>query len=457
MTQWIKRWGAEIAATNSKGVWKLRSGGHLVRARATDSTTGKSIEIRRRLPEATEATAFHWLEQELLRARSGGKARRQTMPRFNAYATSLFEDKVALREIKSGKGIEKWRYTLEHLISGTADTIRVRVPVTADQPAGWKRALRDPQRFAHVRAFGEMYVDQIDSSDIDEWRVEIAKLITAGFYSPTTCNGWLAVLKVITSAAGRKYKIADPAAGARAFDTTEHETYTEEEPNALTAEQARAFLACMRVECPQHFAMTLLGFATGLRPSSLRPLRREGPDADIKWQEGKILVRQSHTIGIMQTTKTGIKQRVHVPEEVMDVLRWHVETQLITDKQRESKLLFPADDGGYRSSGVLVKPFAFVCAAIGLPFKFTPRGLRRSYTDLMRDAAVKDLVAMSISGHRTDKMRDLYSTVRPKEQVAAVGGLLRLIEGGAASSAHSDEHPSGDTSGDRASASGDRR
>jgi hypothetical protein len=37
-----------------------------------------------------------------------------------------------------------------------------------------------------------------------------------------------------------------------------------------------AFLETMRAKYPQHFALTLLGFVLGQRPSSLRPLRRKG-------------------------------------------------------------------------------------------------------------------------------------------------------------------------------------
>jgi hypothetical protein len=43
-------------------------------------------------------------------------------------------------------------------------------------------------------------------------------------------------------------------------------------------------------------------------------------------------VRRSHTLGdeVIDTTKTKLRQRVSVPAAVMDVLRWHVSTQLVT-------------------------------------------------------------------------------------------------------------------------------
>jgi hypothetical protein len=150
------------------------------------------------------------------------------------------------------------------------------------------------------------------------------------------------------------------AEGVPSFDTSEHETYTEEQPNSLTSKEAASFLACMKDEFPAQYAMTFLGFATGLRPSTMRPLRRTGPTPDVHWDKGVVLVRRSHTLGdeFMNTTKTKLRQRITVPPEVMEVLCWHVATQLTTPEQKASELLFPAEDGGFRSVSFLKKAFA---------------------------------------------------------------------------------------------------
>jgi hypothetical protein len=154
--------------------------------------------------------------------------------------------------------------------------------------------------------------------------------------------------------------------------------------------------------------MAYLGFATGLRPSSMRPLRRKGPTPDVRWDESVVLVRRSHTLGheIMDTTKTKLRQRISVPSEVMEVLRWHVQTQLATPEQVESDLLFSAADGGFLNEHCLRQPFAKVGSLIGLPMKLTPRGMRRTFNDLARVANVETLVTKSISGHLTDRMRE---------------------------------------------------
>jgi hypothetical protein len=48
----------------------------------------------------------------------------------------------------------------------------------------------------------------------------------------------------------------------------------------------------------------------------------------------------------MRKTKTGLRQRINLAPQVLDVLRCHVETQLETPEQVASDLLFPRSDGG---------------------------------------------------------------------------------------------------------------
>jgi hypothetical protein len=73
-----------------------------------------------------------------------------------------------------------------------------------------------------------------------------------------------------------------------------------------------------------------------------------------------MLVRRSHTVGdeVMRTTKQKRRYAIDLPQEAMDVLRWHVATQLHTPEQEASDLLFPAVNGAFRSPCVLNKPLA---------------------------------------------------------------------------------------------------
>ncbi len=376
-------------------------------------------EIKKVLTEADEASAFKWLHDEKERIKAGLVADVGQKKPFGDFAVSLFEQKVELGQIRSAKGRERWRYTLEHLIGGTKG-----------EKAG-----------KTVPGFGEFFVDKIQTAHVEAWKLSLAELIRAGDYAPTTCNGWLSILRVIMKGARRTYSLPHLAREEVGnFDTSEHETYTEEEPNSLLPSEVPLFLAMMRELFPQHYAMVYLGLATGLRPSSLRPLRRNGPTPDILWDERKLLVRRSHSRGneVMNTTKQRVRYRIHLPAEVMDVLRWHVRTQINTPEQQDSDLLFPSVTGGFRAASVLNKPFAEVTQAIGLNKKFTQRGLRRTFKDLARAAEVQSLVTRSISGHATTQMQEHYSTVNASEQRESIGKVIELmaVQSGGRGGAH---------------------
>ncbi len=405
---WKKQWNTWVRPTKLPGVWQRKEGGFLVRARVTDATTDHLVEIRKVLPEATEAVAFAWLEAERTRIKSGVLSDGPPKMRFAEFAQRLYERKLAALEIQSARGREKWSKTLEHLIAGTRGRKTGRV----------------------VTGFGEMFVDQIGVKHVEAWKAETAELIRGEDYAPATCNGWLSTLRVVMKAAKRELALPMVATdGIRDFDESERETYTEEEPNALLPGEVPRFLDAMRELYPQHYAMTFLGLATGLRPSSLRPLRRKGPQSDVLWSEGKLLVRRSHTRGVevMNTTKQRVRYRIHLPEHLLEVLQWHVETQLATPEMTESDLLFPAITGGFRAVSVLNKPFADVAEAIGLGKRFTQRGLRRTFNDLARAAAIEGVVTRSISGHLTERMQHHYSTVNADEQRGSIARVIDLM------------------------------
>jgi hypothetical protein len=162
----------------------------------------------------------------------------------------------------------------------------------------------------------------------------------------------------------------------------------------------------------------------------------------VLWDDGVLLVRRSQTVGdeVMNTTKTRQHQRIAIPEDLVAILRWHVDTLPDGEEIEKSELLFPSDVGGFRAPSALDKPFALVRKALGLRKRITPRAMRRTFQDLARAAAVGDLVTRSISGHATEEMQRHYSTVGETEQRAGLRGwsrsrgpggpALRRLEGG---------------------------
>jgi integrase len=178
---------------------------------------------------------------------------------------------------------------------------------------------------------------------------------------------------------------------------------------------------------PNHYAMVFLGFAIGARPSTLRPLRRSGPNADIKWQRRELLLRRSHSLGreIMDQTKTGEDKCFPLPSAVIDVLKAHVDG--LEGPMRESEYLFPSITGGLRARSVLDKPFQEVVDALGWTLHVTPRAMRRTFKDLARQSGATEFIVKEISGHATDQMHELYSTAQQAEISAAIGGVAELM------------------------------
>ena len=397
MTQtWARRWRYMMATTPTKpGVWKMKEGGHYVRGRATDPRTGRMHAVSMPLHDATAAEAYAELHRRLDEIRAGRILVEQPRTRFAEFAASLLERKVLRNEIRSAKTRLTWRTVLEqHLL-----------PV-----------------------FGEMYVDAITRHDIEEWLDDQARKVQAGQYSPVSVNGWYAILRVILNEATLKFELdRNPIAGVQPLDVSGHRPYTEEEPNALSAEELRKFLGALRRTWPQHFAMTALGFATGLRPSSMRPLRRSGETPDVLWKEGALLVRQSHTVGdeVMASTKTRRYQRLVLPDELMEILRWHVDA-LPEGPMRDSVLLFASETGGFRAPSCLDKPFADVAMVLEMGKRITPRGMRRTFQDLARAAQVTDVVTRAISGHATETMQQHYSSVSGSEMKDSLARVVSL-------------------------------
>lgn len=205
----------------------------------------------------------------------------------------------------------------------------------------------------------------------------------------------------------------------------------------------------MRVSFPEHYAFVFLGFTTGLRPSSLRPLRYRGANADVKWDEAVLLVRrsQTHSDEVMDATKTARDQLLALDERQVEVLKWHIERLKAENERRArrnpanaasmeaSELLFPApptkwnDGGGFRSTSCLDKPFAAISAKLKLGYKVTPRAMRRTYQDLARAAELRDVVTRAISGHATPELQRHYSTVSGDEMRAGLAKVIDIATG----------------------------
>jgi hypothetical protein len=398
-----------MAPTSHPGIWRLKDGGYFIRVRVTDSRTGRRHQHARAIHGTSLTIRDAVRVRDALRQEGVAQVegRIRSLPLWSEYAASLFEAKVAEGKLTSSKSRERWGNVLKRLL-----------PV-----------------------FGRLRVDELRTADIVEWRDQVARWIRDGMpstrtrdegkkklvkLSPVTANGWLSILKVICAAMTKHYELArDPSKPIEYFAVPR--TYTREQPNALTAAQIPIFVAKMKELHPQHHAMVLLGFGIGARPSTLRPLRRCGPESDVLWDDGVVLLRRSNPAGdeIVDHTKTKLDQDIPLPSALMRVLRAHV-AALPPGPMRDSIYLFPSTTGGMRSRSVLDKPFQRVLKALGWTIKLTPKGMRRTFNDLARQAHVHDIILRAISGHQTERMQRHYSTAQQDEMRSAVGKVISI-------------------------------
>ena len=146
-------------------------------------------------------------------------------------------------------------------------------------------------------------------------------------------------------------------------------------------------------------------------------------------KKGIILARQSQTRGdeVMEGTKNLSRGfRLSVPEELMKILRWHAHN-LPEGPMRSVGYSFsrPSQAG----SGVRWRSPSpsRTCAYISSSAKrITPKGMRRTFQDLARRAAVEGLVQRSICGRLTEEMTERNSSVGQVEVEAAMEKVVSL-------------------------------
>ncbi len=419
---WIKRWNMWIATEPTlPGVWLHKDSGVLVRAHAKDPKSGKLVEIKKYLPDATPRQGLAWLEIEREKVRRERRSQAPSKTHFHEYAAQLFERKVKAGDIDSSSGREKWRYALPGI-------------------------LRAP--------WATYYVDRIRHADMAEWRDSLPgttwerrrrkknkdgswtttdEVYASGEYDTTTFNTWLSVLSTISAQMTREFELPrDPFLGIRVFP--EDPAYGPDAPNALNPEENEVadFLDKMKELYPQHYAIAFLGLAIGHRPSTLRPLRRKGPKPDLIFKEdgtARLYVRRSHTDGGQEVTER-IKTRepitIDLPREVAAVLREQIVELEKNPITRASDLLFPSTrTGKLQSKTGLAKAFETVRKKLGLP-KLTPKAMRRTWKDVARTAGVEAVVRKAVSGTKTDAMEERYSTPRAGEKQTAVSKVVSI-------------------------------
>jgi integrase len=421
--QFKRMWGMELAKTRHQGVFRKPDGRYLVRARVKDPQTDKTVTIHETVEAASPDDALRKLVERKEAVRRAETRAPKSTKRLASFVASEMAERIRDGTIKSAAGRTKWSIIGEHIS---------------------KDAFVDD--YGLKRTLGEILIDRLATGDLLGWRRMVAARVDAWRVKRaggkpeaeplcvSTANTWLRQLRTVLRAAhAKELVLADLSGKIALFDESDHDPYPREDPNSLVPVETARFLDEVRNRYPQRYAMVVLGFTLGLRPSSLRPLRWRGRQSDVDWHQGILHVRRSHTEKqeVMNKTKTKTKDEIALTPAMLLLLKWHT----VNFSYPGSDLLFPGADGLLLSRSVLQRPFELVAQAIGLTHRITPRGMRRTHKDLMRQAAVDHVVAMAMSMHAgggssaPSRMHAHYSTVsieEKREAAAAVAGLLGL-------------------------------
>lgn len=398
--------GMEVTPTRHPGVFKRPDGRYLVRARVKDPKTGKEISITENIEARDADAALRHLIERKQAIRAGGQ-RTKLRTRFASFAVGVAKGR---KRVKSAATRDRYSNIVTHL---TTDGF----PVTY--------AVGDARQHTVTRTFGIMFLDEIGRTEIRAYEEWLQSQVDADEIVAPTANDRLRFLRLILREALDEKHI-DAVPKIELLDESTHDPWPDDDPNALDPEMVPRFLAKIRELFPQHYAMAVMQFTFGLRPSMLRPLRR---DRDVDWITGKLYLRRSWVKGPtpMEKIKTTKKDILVLPPEVLAVLRWHLD-RMTTARMRDSELLFPSEKGGFRARSVLDKPFRKVCAALGIKKRLTPGiGPRRTSKDLMRRIDIDPVVAMAISTHKTPEMHAHYSSPGLDEKRVAGAKLANAV------------------------------
>ncbi len=394
------------------GIWKLNQDTFVVRAQPIDPRTGKKKNRKRLLEGVTLQEAMR--EREALLVFEDRTRKTSTRPETVADFAAWWLGYKNSRGDLGPATAQRYARSLDHLS---------------------KRIL-------------ELPLKEVSAGVIEAWMVEGVRgpggPNGAGFH-PDTINGWLRVLGTLFKDACRLRGLtSNPMDGVRPLPVP----VDLEEKNSLPFEQLLAVMHELRKGDPCVAMAGWVQALTGLRWGEVAALKWEDLDGDRVLRVQRTFVNGQ----LLPLTKTKRARRVGIPEPLLGELERH-RAWLEAEKHPglELGLMFPSTVGKPIWSARISEELRAVGARLQLKRRFTSHGFRRSFNDLLREAAVDPVVCKAITGHSTDRMREHYSTVRSAHVVAAgdaaaalFGPGLRLIQGGKESSEESSD-PAGTT------------
>lgn len=282
--------------------------------------------------------------------------------------------------------------------------------------------------------WGAQYIDKIEMHEVRAWMSKMGAMVSDKKYTPHTVNSFWQLFKWIMADAAIEFRIPNPCERIPGISLSLHRTYSLKAPNSLELDEVVPFFKAAREVGPDHFAYFLLGMFTGRRACELRPIRIEGEDADLDWSSGMLQVRRSQ-VGIHAPNER-LKQKKDVmavlPKYFLETFKQH-KGDMPWDR-RHSDLLFPpfvTTKSGYMHKNGTVKVLKEICKKAKIKKHLSDRFMRRTFYAIGDGSRVDNKVLKAISGHHTEKSRELYSHIAESKSRAALSAMLKwtAIEG----------------------------
>ncbi len=244
---------------------------------------------------------------------------------------------------------------------------------------------------------GHIRMADLAPGDVSDWLGSLPEHL-GGW----TCNGILRVLRVMTRDARADLRLihwaCDRVSGPRPLSRS-----SDEEPNALTAEELGRMLVAMKEHEPMWFPLFATMAMTGMRSGEASALQWK----DLDFQVGKISVRRNLVRGMIGTPKTlGSIRAIPLVPELAAILHDHERD--VRASNPDAEWVFGSGSGRPYHSGTLSEPMRRVAAIVGIKRRITPHGLRRTLNTLALQVAPAETIRL-IMGHVTSEMTTHYN------------------------------------------------
>jgi integrase len=308
-----------------------------------------------------------------------------------------------------------------------------------------------PHRFEDGTQLGAIYFDALRPADVQAWvNAELAAVDDKGElrFGPQTVHSWFRVFRTMARKAVVQLRLSHDPSMLIEFPELEAKHQGD---NRLTAAELQPFLDELRIQAPQHHALTCTMAWTGLRFCHASALMW----TDIDWSARVITVQRKNVkgrIGKVSKKKKAPEQLPLLPD-LEAVLTWH-RRRLMTISAGEERVgdwvrkglaegwVFPAR--GRRKAGVegvgpvhasssLRKAWEKTIEALQAAGKldgerFTIHGLRRTFNDLLRKENVAETTKTKLTA-QSEEVRERYQTIDVEEMREAMEKVMERAKG----------------------------